>query len=365
MVKKRDTISKQIVATTEEYVQTLMAIKKQIQESQTKAMLSVNTELIKLYWQIGKIIVARQTVGGWESNVIEQLAKDLQSAFPGMAGFSRSNAFNMRAFYLAYEKVQQPVGLIEDLPIFNIPWGHNITIIHKIKGLEERLWYAHKAVERGWSRNALEDCIKSDLYRREGKAITNFTKTLVAPHAGVAQASFKDPYNFDFLALRNDYDEQHLEQGLIDHIQKFLLELGEGFAFIGRQYHLTVGGADYYIDLLFYHTKLRCFVVVELKNTEFKPEYAGKLNFYLSAVDDLLRHPDDKPTIGLLLCKTKNDFIAEYALRDINKPIGVAGYETMLVESLPKEFKGSLPTIEEIEAGLEKQIMLFELEKTS
>ena len=346
MTKKKEMLSA-------EYAQTLSEIKKQVKKAQVKAVLAANKELIKLYWRIGKIISERQTENGWKNNVVEQLAKDIQHTFPGIGGFSRTNTFRMRAFYQAYEKVPQAVGQIDDLPIFSIPWGHNVLLMEKVKDLAARLWYVKKTIQEGWSRIALERQIKLGLCERTGKAVTNFPRTLPEPQSNLAKQSLKDPYLFDFLSLSDKYNEQEVEQGLIDHIQKFLLELGKGFAFIGRQQHLVVGNTDYYIDLLFYHLKLRCYVVVELKNTAFKPEYAGKLNFYLSAVDDLLRHPEDKATIGLLLCKTKNAFIAEYALKDINKPIGVASYETELVESLPKDLKGSLPTIEEIEAELE------------
>lgn len=337
-----------------EYTKTLSDLKNQVQAAQIQAAFSVNRELLRLYWNIGKTLVEKQENSGWGSGIIEQLAKDLQASFPGIEGFSRRNVFRMRAFYLAYEKVPQAVAQIDNLPIFQIPWGHNSLILEKIKSVEERLWYANKTIERGWSRSALQDWIKSDLYRREGKALTNFATHLPDPQSRLAQETLKDPYNFDFLTLAEDHHEKDLENGLVAHIQRTLLELGQGFAFVGRQVHLEVGETDFYIDLLFYHLKLRCYVVVELKNTAFKPEYAGKLNFYLSAVDDLMRHPEDKPTIGMLLCKTKNNLIVEYALRDVNKPIGVSGYETQLLEKLPKEFKGSLPTVAELEAELEK-----------
>ena len=339
---------------TKEYAKTLLVIKKHVQKVRIKVMLAANKELIKLYWYIGKTITEKQERDGWGTSIVECLANDLQNAFPGVGGFSRANIFRMRAFYSTYEKVAQAARQFEELAIFSIPWGHNVIILQKLKNSKEQLWYAQKAIEVGWSRSLLEAQIKSDVYHREGRAITNFSKTLSASDSDMAKLSFKDPYLFDFLTLRDDYVEQELEQGLIDHIQRFLLELGQGFAFVGRQKHIEVDKTDFYIDLLFYHLKLRCYIVVELKSTDFKPEYAGKLNFYLSAVDDLLRMPGDKPTIGLLLCKTKNNIVAEYALRDINKPIGVAGYETKLVESLPKELKSSLPTVEEIEAEFEK-----------
>lgn len=352
--KNSDTIAKK------EYLQILATILKEIKNTYARTTISVNKELTKLYWTIGKIISEQQEQSDWGSNFIEKLSHDLQNAFPGVAGFSRTNMFRMKAFFLAYPKNPTAVGLIEDLPVFSIPWGHNAVLLEKIKDENQRFWYAQKTIERGWSRSALEDWIQSKLHKREGKAITNFKTTLEEPHANLANQTLKDPYLFDFLTLFDDHVEHDVEQGLIDHIQKFLIELGEGFAFVGRQVHLRVGDEDYYLDLLFYHIKLRCFCVVELKNTKFKPEYAGKLNFYLSAVDDLLRQPEDKPTIGLLLCKTKDNFTVEYALRDINKPMGVAKYEANLVERLPKNFKGSLPSVEEIEAGLEKQEIIKE-----
>jgi predicted nuclease of restriction endonuclease-like (RecB) superfamily len=358
MVKSKKKISKILSVVHQEYVETLVLLKAQIQEAQIKATLSANKELIKLYWSIGKIIVEKQKAEGWGTKVIEQLANDLQKEFPGIEGFSKLNIFRMQAFYRAYEIVSQAVTQLEKMPIFSIPWGHNVVLMHKLKNQNERLWYAQKSIENGWSRSMLETGITSKLHDRQGKAITNFSKTLPAPHSDLAQQSLKDPYIFDFLTLQEDYLERDVEQGLIDHIQKFLLELGKDFAFVGRQYHLEIEGDDYYLDLLFYHLKLRCYAVIELKSTSFKPEYAGKLNFYLSAVDDILRHKDDNPTIGLLLCKTKKNITVEYAFRDVNKPIGVAEYETKLVASLPKNLKSSLPTIQEIEAELEKQEIL-------
>ncbi len=337
------------------YIETLLRIKKQIKSAQIRATLSVNMELIRLYWDIGKSVSDMQEKYDWGSNFLESLAKDLQQSFPQMAGFSRTNISRMRALYRAYEKCAQAVPKIESLPVFNIPWGHNVVLLQKIKSADLRLWYAEKSVENGWSRAILEMQIESRLHERTGKAITNFTQTLPAPDSDMAQQSLKDPYIFDFLTLHEKAIEREVEQGLIDHIQKFLLELGQGFSFVGRQKHIVVGDSDFYIDLLFYHLKLRCYLVVELKAIPFKPDYVGQLNLYLSAVDDLLRHPDDKPTIGLLLCKTKNDFVAEYALRNLKTPMGVASYKTELVESLPKNLKWSLPTVEEIEAELGKQ----------
>jgi predicted nuclease of restriction endonuclease-like (RecB) superfamily len=327
--------------------------------------------------------------------VIDRLSNDLAKAFPQMAGFSRPNLYRMRAFYLGYsqtaaivaqpvrqlpvegkspavragsEIVAQPVRqlpaailkpLVEELnserpaaALTAIPWGQNVLLLQKLKDPLLRLWYAHKTIEHGWSRAVLTHHIETQLYKREGKAVTNFQRTLPPLQSDLAEQTLKDPYNFDFLTLRSDARERDLEQGLLDHIQKFLLELGVGFAFVGRQYHLEISSQDYYLDLLFYHLHLRCYVVIDLKMKAFEPEFAGKMNFYLSAVDDQLRHADDKPSIGLLLCKERDHLTVEYALRDLKKPIGVAQWQTRLVESLPKNLKGSLPTVEEIEAEL-------------
>lgn len=326
-----------------------------IREAQLKASTAANKELVRLYWAIGETIHNKQQESNWGEGFIETLARDLQNAFPCSKGFSARNILRMRAFYRAYANSATAVAEIKNLPFFSIPWGHNAILIGKVKDNKTRLWYAQKTLEEGWSRQELERQIKLQLSERSGAAITNFSLRLPKPQSHLAQESLKDPYLFDFLSLSDKYNEKEVEQGLVDHIQKFLIELGKGFAFVGRQKHLKVGNADYYVDLLFYHLKLRCYVVVELKSIAFKPEFAGKLNFYLSAVDDLLRHPEDRPTIGLLLCKSKDDFAAEYALRGMTQPIGVCSYETEITKSLPKDLKGSLPTIEEIEAELEQK----------
>lgn len=344
---------------TNSYALLLKDIKNQIQTARIKASLSVNQELIKLYWDIGRQIVEKQEEAGRGSGLVEKLAKDLQNSFPGIKGFSRTNLFRIRQFYLLCEKLIPQAGgqLAHDhipLELLTIPWRHNVALIDKLKDETTIIWYAQKTIENGWSRSALEDSIKSDLHKRLGQAITNFQHKLPAPQSQLAQETLKNPYNFDFLALADGFKEKELEQGLIDHIQKFLLELGEGFAFIGQQYQLKVSTQDYYLDLLFYHLKLRCYCVIELKTTGFKPEYAGKLNFYLSAVDSLLKQPHDNPTIGMLLCKTKDKMIVEYALRDMKKPIGVAEYEIKILETLPDNLKGSLPSIEEIEEEFKK-----------
>ena len=308
--------------------------------------------MIQLYWEIGENIALRQQQEGWGAQVTKRLSKDLARSFPGMKGFSDANLRRMKAFYQAYEICAQAVRKLEneELPcFFRIPWGHNILLLQKLNSYNERLWYAKKTIEHGWSRNILSMQIESGLYQRQGKALTNFHNTLPALQSDLAQQTLKDPYTFDFLTLTNDAMEKELEQGLIDHIQQFLVELGAGFAFVGRQFPINVEGTDYYIDLLFYHYKLRCFCVIELKATEFKPEYAGKMNFYLSAVDNILKHDTDQPTIGMILCKGKKRITVEYALRMCQAPIGISNYETKIMEKLPENLKGSLPTIEEFE----------------
>jgi len=329
------------------YKELLKDIKDRVKSSQLKAAIAVNQELVQLYWGIGQSVLKKQEEEGWGSKVVEKLATDLKAAFPEMKGFSLRNI----QFMVQFAKEYPDIEIVKQV-VSQIPWGHNILIIQKISDIEIRLWYAKKTIENGWSRNVLMHWLDSGLHERQGKALTNFNQTLISPQSDLAHETLKDPYNFDFLTLREKFDEKELEDGLINHIQKFLLELGAGFSYVGKQINLNVGGQDFFIDLLFYHLKLRCFVVVELKATEFKPEYVGKMNFYLTAVDEMLKHQTDSPTIGLLLCKTKNKVIAEYALRDINKPLGIAEYETQIIESLPDNLKGSLPSIEEIEEEL-------------
>lgn len=339
--------------TIENYAQLLEHIKKDIQQSQLQAAIAVNKELILLYWRTGKVLSEKITIGGWGAKVVEKLADDLIKALPGVTGFSRTNLYRMVAFYTAYQNYPTAVGQIESNPFFMIPWGHNLALLEKVQNNDQRLWYAQKTIENGWSRSVLTMWIESNLYEREGKAITNFKTTLPEIDSDLAQQTLKDPYNFSFLTIAEKAKEKEIEQGLIDHIQHFLIELGKGFAYLGRQYHLTVSNKDFYIDLLFYHIELRCFVVVELKAGEFEPKDAGQLNFYLTVVDKQLKKKEDNPTIGILLVKTKDNLIAEYALQDIKKPMGIAGYTTELINSLPKELKNSLPTIEEIEAEFE------------
>lgn len=330
----------------EDYHDFLRELKGRILQAQVRAVLSVNRELVLLYWQIGGDILDRQQQQGWGAKVIDNLATDLRKAFPEMKGFSSRNLKYMRSFAEAYpdeQFVQQVVA--------QIPWGHNLRILDAVKDSVEREWYARQTIEQGWSRNVLVHQIESGLYRRQGKADTNFSRTLPNPQSELAQQLFKDPYNFDFISLGKEAEERELEKALIDRIRDFLLELGVGFAFVGSQYHLEVEGEDFYVDLLFYHLRLRCFVVINFKVEAFNPEFSGKMNFYVSAVDDLLKHRDDMPTIGMIVCKNKKQKIVEYALQNLNKPIGVSTYQ--LRETLPERLQGSLPTVEQLEAELE------------
>ena len=347
------------------YPAVLRALKERISAAQARSALAVNRELIALYWHVGSTIVQRQTSSDWGDAVVSRLAHDLRRAFPDLAGFSPRNIWRMRAFFLAWSasptKLPQPVAetaprkssTIVPQPVAEIPWGHNIVLLEKLDRTEDRVWYAERVHENGWSRATLLEQIAKRAHARHAKATTNFARALPPSQSELAREALKDPYIFDFLTVGRDAHERVTERDLVAHVREFLLELGAGFAFLGNQVKLTVDDTDYYLDLLFYHVRLRCYVVVELKATAFKPEHAGKMNFYLSAVDDLLKHRDDQPTIGLLLCRSKKRVQVEYALRDVKKPIGVAEWETRLVDSLPKELKGSLPTVEELEAELE------------
>lgn len=340
------------------YRDLLEELKARIRQAQLRAAVAVNQELLRLYWQIGRDIVRRQELEGWGAAVIERLAQDLRRAFPETTGFSASNIWRMRAFYLAHrtsdENLAQPVremageGLPPSVPY--LPWGHQIVLVEKVKDLEERAWYGHAAVEHDWSRNVLLHQIDSRLYHRQGQAVTNFVRTLPAPQSDLARELLKDPYNFDFLGMDEDLRERDLERALLAQVRDFLLELGAGFALVGSQHHLEVAEQDYYIDLLFYHLRLRCFVAVELKVGAFEPEHAGKMNFYLTALDDQLRHDGDQPSIGLILCKERNRVVVEYALRTTQRPIGVAQYH--VTKQLPVKLRGSLPTVEELERGI-------------
>ncbi len=329
----------------EGYADWLAELKSRIHTAQQRATLAVNQELVLLYWQIGRDILARQAEQGWGAKVIERLSQDLRTAFPDMKGFSRANLMYMRAFAEAWPDsviVQQLVG--------RLPWGHNLVLLTRLKDAQQRMAYAKSAIAHGWSRNVLNIHIESRLLERTGTAVTNFDVRLPKPQSDLARESLKDPYRFDFLGLSREASEREIEHALVKHVTEFLLELGAGFAFVGRQVQLDVGGDEFFIDLLFYHLKLRCYVVIELKGRKFKPEHLGQLSFYLTAVDAQIKQPQDGSTIGLLLCKSKNRVVAEYALRDNTRPIGVAEYQ--LVESLPTELQTSLPSIEQIEREL-------------
>lgn len=332
-----------------EYQQLLTDLKARVATSRYKAALSVNQELTLLYHHIGRTILSAQEQEGWGAKVIDHLSKDLQSAFPDMKGFSVRNLKYMRKFAQEY-----PDTAFGQAPLAQLGWYHIVTLMDKVPDKKTRLFYIHQAVDQGWSRNRMVSQIETALHSRQGQAISNFQQKLPSPQADLAQDLLKNPYIFDFLSIGQEAHEREVEKSLVLHMEKFLLELGAGFAFVGRQYHLEVAGEDFYIDLLFYHLKLRCFVVLELKDQDFKPEYAGKMNFYLSAVDDLLRYEADQPTVGLILCKTKNNVLAEYTLRDMAKPIGLAEYR--LTESLPENLKTALPSIEELEAELAKDL---------
>ncbi len=332
-----------------DYQSIFIELKKKILTSQLKALRTVNKELVMLYWEIGNTILQNQSQKGWGAKIIDTLSKDLREAFPNMKGFSIRNLKYMRQFAYNYPNIT----IVQEV-LAQLPWYHNITLIQKIKDENVRQWYIEKTIENGWSRTVLVHQIELDLYNRNNnKKITNFTKTLISPQSELAIATLKDPYIFDFLTLSEKAKEKDIEEQLVKHITKFLLELGTGFSFVGNQYKLEVGNKEYYIDLLFYHLKLKCYFVIELKSVAFKPEFAGKLNFYLSAVDDLVKSNTDHPTIGLILCKTKDKVEAEYSLRDIHKPMGISEYQ--ITKNIPKELKTKLPTIEEIEEQLESE----------
>ena len=330
-----------------EYKEWFRELKQRIRQSQIRAAVRVNTTLLELYWDLGADIVSKQIESVWGSGIIKQLSDDLRMEFPDMQGFSTTNLWYIKKWYLFYsqsgEKLPQVVG--------EIPWGHNREIITKCKSIEEALFYAHKTIDEGWSRSTLIHFIEAGYYHSFRKAVTNFNNTLPAVQSELAAETLKDPYNFDFLSMTAGYKERELENALTDNITNFLLELGRGFAFVGRQVELKVADSSYFIDMLFYHIRLKCYVVVELKTVNFEPEFAGKLNFYVTAVDRQLCDSNDNPTIGLLICKTKNDLIVEYSLSDIHKPVGVSSYDLQAV--LPKELQSALPSISEVEKGLE------------
>lgn len=334
-----------IVPLPPDYADWLAELKTRIHSAQQRATLAVNRELVLLYWQIGQDILARQARQGWGAKVIERLAQDLRAAFPDMKGFSPRNLKYMRAFAEAWPDAEFVQAVLAQLP-----WYHHLALLDKLPGAEARCWYAAKAIEHNWSRNVLVMHIETRLQERSGAALTNFPASLPKPLSDLARESLKDPYRFDFLGLTDEAQEREVEHALVKHVTQFLLELGAGFAFVGRQVLLNVGGDEFFIDLLFYHLKLRCYVVIELKGGKFKPEHLGQLGFYLTAVDMQVKAEQDNPTIGLLLCKSKNKVVAEYALRDTAQPIGVAEYQ--LIESLPAELQSSLPSIEQIEQAL-------------
>jgi predicted nuclease of restriction endonuclease-like (RecB) superfamily len=363
------------------YALWLKELKTKIRSTQIRAALAASRELILFYWELGGDISRKLEETNWGAKVIDQLAKDLRSEFPDMQGFSRRNLYYIKKFYEIFSSFPDdtqtvpPTGAqfknrsqsedgnlivhrsgAQKIPAIvhqvggQLPWSHIKILLDKVTDNKEALFYISQTIENGWSRDVLALQIKSDLFTRQGSAISNFKETLSAPQSDLAQQTINDPYTFDFLSMTHPYNERDIENQLVEHITKFLLELGKGFAFVGRQYHLEVGESDYYLDLLFYHIKLKCYVAIELKNTKFIPEYAGKLNFYLSAVDSLLKTEADNPTIGILLCRDKNKIETGFALRDINKPMGVS--EFTLTEVLPENLKGSLPTVEEIEADM-------------
>lgn len=324
-----------------EYFETIEQIKQEIRAAQYKAALQVNRELILLYHSIGIVINEHKT---WGNKFVDSLAKDIKLSFPNATGFSARNLKYMAKYAQAYpdREFVQTVSA-------QIPWSHNIAILEKVKEPKQRIWYIQKTIENGWSHNVLIHQIESGLYQRQVTTdkISNFETRLAAPQSELAVQTMKDPYVFDFIPFKEDMVERDIERALVQDITKLLLELGTGFAFLGNQYHLNVGGDDFYIDLLFYNLNLRCYVVIELKTGEFKPEYAGQLNFYLSAVDGLMKQPQDNPTIGLLLCKSKNNLVAEYSLKDMSKPIGVSEYR--VTSNLPAELEKQLPSVEDIQ----------------
>lgn len=330
-----------------DYTEVLGTIKARIQQERVSAVMTANSAMVLLYWDIGHMILERQQRSAWGAKIIDRLAADLHDAYPDMKGFSPRNLKYMRAFSAAW-----PDRTIVQGPLARITWYHNIALLEKVSTQADRLWYARQAAEHGWSQTVLVLKIEGRANQRHGKAVSNFKSTLPQMESDMAAHAFKDPYLFDFLGTADPRREREVEQALVDHIQRFLLELGTGFAFVGRQVLLEVGDQDFYADLLFYHLKLRRYVVIELKAVPFAPEFVGQMNVYLSAADDLLRHPDDKATIGLLLCKSKNKVVVEYALRNLESPMGVAEWKTAIVEELPRDLKASLPTVEEIEAEL-------------
>lgn len=342
-----DELAPGLAARPEGYADWLADVKARVHAAQQRAALAVNKELLQLYWSIGRDILDRQTAGTWGEGILARVSADLRAAFPEMKGFSPTNLKYMRMFAQAW-----PGSELGQQAVDQLPWGHNVLLLTRLKDRGERLAYAHAALKHGWSRAVLDHHIDLRTVERQGKAITNFEHRLPKPQSDLARENLKDPYRFDFLRLGDEAMEREIETALVQHITQFLLELGAGFAFVGRQRLLDVDGDEFFIDLLFYHLKLRRYVVIELKATKFKPEHLGQLGFYCTAIDAQVKAPDDAPTVGLLLCKTKSELVAEYALRSSTSPLGVSEYR--LVESLPKDLEASLPSIARIEEELSK-----------
>ncbi|OFI39503.1 hypothetical protein BIU82_14170 [Arthrobacter sp. SW1] len=342
------------------YPELLAAVSNEVYSGRSRAVSAANHEMLLSYWAVGNELVKRESAEGWGSKVVVRLSADLRSSFPGASGFSPRNLRYMKSFAEAW-----PDFPMLQAPLATLPWYHQIALLEKLSDPGARLWYAAAAVEHGWSRNVLVHQIEAKAMERSGKAVSNFVATLPPEDSDLAQQSFKDPYVFDFVSMTDRRNERELENQLVDHIQKFLLELGQGFAFVGRQVRLVINEDEFFTDLLFYHLKLRAYVVIELKATKFDPSYLGQLGMYMAAVDDLLAHKDDKPTIGLLLCKSKNDLVAEYALRTTQMPIGVSEWKTEIVESLPEEFATTLPSVEELEAELSQDIPAQDISNTT
>jgi predicted nuclease of restriction endonuclease-like (RecB) superfamily len=330
-----------------DYGTTLKALQQRIRQARARVIIAANSALVLLYWEIGRTILERQSREGWGAKVVDRLARDLRRSFPDMQGLSPRNLQSMRSFAAEF-----PDAAIVKQLVSQLPWGHIVRLVQRVKDPAAREWYTREAIRQGWSRSVLEIQMLGNAHARQGRAVTNFDTALELSESRRAAEVFKNPYIFDFLGTTDISRERQVEQALVDHIQQFMLELGSGFAFVGRQVPVRVADEDFYLDLLFYHLKLRRFVVVELKAVPFEPAFVGQINLYLSAVDDQMRHATDAPSIGLLLCRAKHQVLVEYALRDLQKPIGVAGWETTLAKVLPESLVGSLPSVEELEAEL-------------
>lgn len=333
---------------SEEYQAWMRELKQRFRQAQIKAATVVNTGLIAFYWELGQEIVDRQANAQWGSKFLTQLSQDLMATFPEIKGFSKRNLELIRRWHLFW--AESPIAKQAVSQLSQIPWGHNLKIVSKCQSPAEAYYYVAQTLTHGWSRNVLVHQIESGLYQRTGHAQHNFDRTLPDPQSDLAQQTLKDPYLFDFLSLAEVHQERELEKALVQHISDFLLELGSGFAYLGQQVPLPVGERVFYLDLLLYHTRLHCYVVIELKTGDFEPEHAGKLNFYLKAVDEQLKTEQDQRTIGILLCKNKDRVVAEYALSDIHKPMGIAEYQ--LTHSLPAHLRENLPSTEALENTL-------------